>query len=230
VQNAIVERKEGAEIAAAIEIQRMWRGYRARYKLKSILKFHPKLVMPLKKVKLSKIAAIKIIKSAWKSYQDRKTFKCYLAIMNFHKKGDPMTLLRYINPLEAKLLDKSSGAIVRFRLGGDTFPPKIFYKIYTNNIVDVCSFSPRDYTAMCEKRMQAKDMHSNAPRWVPMDTASWYKRLENNGWRTVDHFRLYPKCVSDDRPVVPFHHLKYQRQEDVLRKRKQRKIEWLKNM
>jgi hypothetical protein len=37
---------------------------------------------------------------------------------------------------------------VRFRLGGATFPPLIFYKIYTHRpVTDMCAFSPRDYVA-----------------------------------------------------------------------------------
>lgn len=77
--------------------------------------------------------------------------------------------LQSINPREAALLDSAAGLHVRLRLGGVTFPPTIYYKIFTHKAVcDVgaCgrrgiaghprpsthsvalagSFSPKDYT------------------------------------------------------------------------------------
>ena len=38
---------------------------------------------------------------------------------------------------------------VRFRLGGDRFPPLIYYKLYIHSgLCDVNSFAPRDYVGM----------------------------------------------------------------------------------
>ncbi len=37
-----------------------------------------------------------------------------------------------INPREAALVDAAAGIHVRFRLGGSTFPPLVFYKIFTH--------------------------------------------------------------------------------------------------
>ena len=57
-------------------------------------------------------------------------------------------LLRAVNPREANMSDAACGVHVRFRLGGTTFPPLIFYKIYTHRpVTDMCAFSPRDYVA-----------------------------------------------------------------------------------
>lgn len=48
------------------------------------------------------------------------------------ERGDPRELLRVINPREAALVDAAAGIHVRFRLGGSTFPPLVFYKIFTH--------------------------------------------------------------------------------------------------
>lgn len=32
--------------------------------------------------------------------------------------GDPATIMKYINPIEAKLIDSASGIHIRFRLAG----------------------------------------------------------------------------------------------------------------
>ena len=49
--------------------------------------------------------------------------------------GDPKEILKSINPREAQLLDAAAGAHVRFRLGGSSWPPLIFYKIFTHRPV-----------------------------------------------------------------------------------------------
>ena len=51
--------------------------------------------------------------------------------MNLNR-GNPSFLLKAINPVEAQLLDFSVNAHVRFRLGGDSFPPNIYYKVNIN--------------------------------------------------------------------------------------------------
>ena len=68
-----------------------------------------------------------------------------------------------------------------------TFPPTIFFKIFTHrSVVDMCSFSPRDYTAMSERKMLCKDVHNNKDsRAIPIDKEKWYKRIESNGWRPL---------------------------------------------
>ena len=40
-----------------------------------------------------------------------------------------------------------TGTHVRFRLGGHTFPPSIYFKIYTHRpLCDINAFAPRDYS------------------------------------------------------------------------------------
>ena len=55
-------------------------------------------------------------------------------------------MLRSINPREASLFDEAAGIVLRFRLGGASFPPLIYYKIFTKApLCDVNAFAPRDY-------------------------------------------------------------------------------------
>ena len=59
-------------------------------------------------------------------------------------------------PQEAELAgDAALGSHVRLRLGGYTFPPTIYYKIYTHrSVADIGAFAPRDYLlqAMVDRR------------------------------------------------------------------------------
>ena len=97
---------------------------------------------------------------------------------------------------------------VRFRLGGQSFPPVMFYKIFLHGpMCDVGAFAPRDYTE--ERQLQAKQLHNHGPdsdateyaeaklrvgssyfgasvkAVGPTGTANWYKRSENNEWRPI---------------------------------------------
>lgn len=64
-------------------------------------------------------------------------------------RGNPAKLLKGINPLEATLLETAVDCHVRFRLGGDTFPPNIYYKIFSKtNVCDINAFAPRDYSSL----------------------------------------------------------------------------------
>jgi hypothetical protein len=55
--------------------------------------------------------------------------------------------LKFINPKESQLIEAASGLHIKFRLGGRNFPPTVYYKIFAHKpIIDMNSFSPRDYT------------------------------------------------------------------------------------
>lgn len=44
----------------------------------------------------------------------------------------------------------------------DMFPPNVYYKVFTHRpIVDLCAYSPRDYTAMAYKKNLPREMHNN---------------------------------------------------------------------
>jgi hypothetical protein len=49
--------------------------------------------------------------------------------------GEPRQMLRCINAREAALVDPAAGLHVRFMLGGSSFPPLVFYKIFTHRPV-----------------------------------------------------------------------------------------------
>ena len=134
--------------------------------------------------------------------------------------------------MESKYIDNASGIHVRFRLGGEKFPPYIMYKIYTHHpLVDLGSFAPRNYTLETSKKAMPYVLFNKT---AVLDTrhAGWYDRVENNGWRSISEkwtigstgFKLQEK------QSVPFHHNKPLLRSFVEQKKKQRQIEWMNKM
>ncbi|KAI3355116.1 hypothetical protein L3Q82_017988 [Scortum barcoo] len=171
---------------------------------------------------LQQVAA-RIIQKAWRRYVHREVFNYFKGLIYQCNQQDPQKILKTVNPREAELLDAAAGVFIRFRLGGPTFPPSIYYKIFTHRpITDVCASSPKDYTQLGLKE----------PSSWQEDRSGWYQRMENNSWR------LYcSKVVSTGDPAeigadkkMDFHYSRLHRQQDVDRWRKRRKIEWLKQM
>ncbi|XP_046327740.1 uncharacterized protein LOC124111893 [Haliotis rufescens] len=182
--------------------------------------------------------AVIIIQRAWRRHIDIQVYRYYRDLINFRTRGDPGLMLRCINPNEAKMLDSAAGIHVRFRLAGERFPPNIYYKIFTHRtIVDMCANSPKDYTRPEAKQTKAKDKHTKNRAVIGpgTDKDGWYQRVENNGWRLVSD-RLIHHIMSD--PVTwqtsnkkyEFHHDKLARKQDVEKRRKQKKIDWMKKM
>ncbi|XP_078078957.1 protein MFI [Mustelus asterias] len=178
----------------------------------------------------------KIIQRAWRRHVDTQLFKHYKNIINFRGQGNPQFMMKCINPIEAKLLDSAAGVHVRFRLGGETFPPKIYYKIFTHRtVVDICANSPKDYTHPGLKQKLPRQIHNYNPvKDQEDDRNGWYKRIENNDWRnlsdkylgtTTDYMEFEP-----NKKTTKFHHCKLQRRQEVTKKQKQRKIEWMTKM
>ncbi|XP_011840148.1 PREDICTED: uncharacterized protein C11orf65 homolog [Mandrillus leucophaeus] len=64
------------------------------------------------------------------------------------------------------------------------------------------------------------------------DHSGWYRRIENNGWRPVsDTFWLSTdSIVVEDKKESEFHFSKLKRRQDLEKKRKLRKIEWMRQM
>lgn len=167
-----------------------------------------------------------------------QVYKYYRDLINFKTRGNPSVMLRCINPNEAKMLDAAAGINIRFRLAGARFPPNIYYKIFTNRpIQDLCANSPKDYTKPGAKRLTAKDQHNNSRvKNLPQDDEnSWYKRTENNGWRLVSdrlihHIMNDPVTWETSNKEYKFDHSRLQRRQDVNRRKKQKKIEWMQKM
>ncbi|XP_072545471.1 protein MFI [Salminus brasiliensis] len=177
--------------------------------------------------------AATVIQRTWRRRVNIAVFKYFKSLLNFRNQGDPRLLLRCVNPREADMLDAASGVYIRFRLGGTTFPPNIYYKIFTHHpIVDLCASSPRDYTHAGQKRPVPIQIHNGQPV-VKDDRSGWYYRVENNSWRLLSgkiHPFGDPVTQNASKKGTQFHHCTIRRQQDVERKKKIRKIEWMKKM
>ncbi|XP_028972212.2 protein MFI isoform X2 [Esox lucius] len=178
-------------------------------------------------------SAARIIQRTWRRHVDTRVFQYFKNLVRFRSRGDPRLLLRRENPNEADILDAAAGVHIRFRLGGTSFPPSIYYKIYTHRpIVDMCANSPMDYTHPGQKRPIPRQTH-NQRSLAQDDRVGWYHRVENNGWRLLSgKSTLLGDIITleTNGKKVEFHHSKLQRRQDVERRRKRRKIEWMKHM
>ena len=175
------------------------------------------------------------LQRAWRRFTNRQIFRYFRDMILFHEQGDAAQLLKSINPREARLMDIAAGIHVRFRLGGVTFPPTVYYKVYTHAPVsDIGAFAPRDYTA--HKQAPAIVLHNHAKpgrQRPPQGHSGWYRRVENNGWRPV-----VAKAWRDIDPVatataarpVVWHHSKLKRRDELARQRKQKKVAWMQKM
>ncbi|XP_059900694.1 protein MFI-like isoform X4 [Gadus macrocephalus] len=112
------------------------------------------------------------------------------------------------------------------------FPPSIYYKIFTHRpIVDMCANSPKDYTLPGHKCPVPRQTHNGLPL-IPENRSTWYRRVENNGWRLLSG-KLGPLCNPvelDADKKMEFHHCKLQRRRDLEQRRRKRKIEWMRQM
>ncbi|XP_013915881.1 PREDICTED: uncharacterized protein C11orf65 homolog [Thamnophis sirtalis] len=171
-----------------------------------------------------------IIQKTWKKWLDMGVFEYYKELIGFKQYGEPSQLMKYIEPREAEFLDAAAGVHIKFRLGGDKFPPSIYYKIFTHRpIVDLCANSPKDYAKIATKPNLRKLEKGS----VNESTSDWYKRIENNGWRllSIRYWKgVDPLTTKDNTKIQEFHHSPQQRKRNMVKKRKERKIAWLKKM
>lgn len=179
--------------------------------------------------------AVSRIQRLWRRYSSVRIYRYYRDMIRFRERGDPALLLRTINPKEIEYMDPAMGAHLRFRLGGITFPPIIYYKVFTHRpVTDINSFAPRDYTS--EVTLGPRNKHSHPIPGVEEllnDTSGWYQRVENNGWRPISE-----RILLDVDPITqftsakrrPFHYNPVVRKEDAERKRKARQREWMQKL
>ncbi|XP_030623424.1 protein MFI [Chanos chanos] len=177
--------------------------------------------------------AARVIQRTWRKHVAKVLFRHLKNIVRFHNQSDPRPLLRHINPREAEILDVATGAYIRFRLGGTSFPPNIYYKIFTRcPIVDLCASSPRDYTSAQQKKPLPRQIY-NCHLVTYDDRSGWYCRVENNGWRLLSRKETPlgdPITWLTSHKKLKFHYSKMCRQRDFERKKKIRKIEWMRKM
>lgn len=174
------------------------------------------------------------MQDAWKRYINRQIFRFYVDLIKFRERGDPQLMLKCINPREGSLMDAAAGVHVRFRLGGPSFPPTIFYKIFCHApVADIGAFAPKDYMTS-RKRPTTKMVHNNVS--VPGgDRSRWYSRVDNNDWRPISDKMLQDAetivAERDAGYTIPkyasFHHSRLKRQEDVHLRIKRNRRKWL---
>ncbi|XP_066103466.1 protein MFI isoform X1 [Saccopteryx bilineata] len=173
--------------------------------------------------------AARVIQKAWKRFLDITVYQHFKSLIDIRRQGEPRQIVRYINPKEAELLDAAAGVHVRFRLGGVKFPPDIYYKIFTErHIEDLCANSPRDYTKLRAKYAS----HIKSDNLEEEDHSGWYRRVENNGWRPVsERFWMSAEdVIVGDKKESKFHFSKLKRRQDMEKKRKIKKIEWMRQI
>ena len=108
-------------------------------------------------------------------------------------------------------------------------PPSFSPQLFTNQaITDINAFAPRAYNT--ENRTHATSAPGKTDKAIK---DNWYKRVENNGWRPIsDRLLLEDDEIvkkSSSKPVA-WHHSKLVRQVDLLKKRKRKKLQWMKKM
>ncbi|XP_062830681.1 protein MFI isoform X2 [Anolis carolinensis] len=174
--------------------------------------------------------AASVIQKAWKRWQDMAVFDYYKGLIGFKQRGKPSSLMRYIEPREAEYLDAAAGIHIRFRLGGLKFPPSIYYKIFTHRpIVDLCAYSPKDYAKLALKTREERKRQGKNDK----DHSNWYKRIENNGWRLLSlrFWKVMDSITSEDNnKTKEFQYSKLMRKQEIEKRRKRKKIEWLKKI
>lgn len=203
--------------------------------------------------------AAQSIQLCWRSFCNRRIYRFFNDLLKHKLQGEPADLLRAIVPGESDLLDKASGVHVRFRLGGAVFPPKVFFKVYTHRpLCDVNSFAPRNYTSEApagtfQDHLKPENLSSKIKQLSTIRVGSrlfeasvsaatnmntWYRREENNEWRTISATKVeelfnppdYLRSTSDYRNLhtaKQFHYSRLRRQQDILNERKRRKREWM---
>lgn len=136
--------------------------------------------------------------------QNTRIYCFYRELIKMREKCDPRQMLKYINPKEAQMIDRSQALHIRFRLGGvfrtnqAQFPPTIFYKIFIHrNMIDLNSFSPRDYTASSSRQELPAKLFLKDLGPLPVkgqmgkskvNKDEWYAREDSNNWRPVLDF------------------------------------------
>ena len=199
--------------------------------------------------------AARLVQRLVRRRRDAAIFRHYKSLIDFHDAGDPAAMLRSINPGEASMMDAASGAFVRFRLGGRSFPPGIYYKIFTRTaICDMGAFAPRNYAAVPSGGDEAGTLHARGDAEdqafirigrtefkasIGAEEAKskegWYMRRENNGWRPVAPRLLQdakedPVTVDTGAKVINYHHDRIKRQSDRAAARDTKRREWMLRM
>jgi len=162
---------------------------------------------------VKRLRAVQKIQRRWRGANDVRMFRVLKDLITFKHQGDPHLLLRSMCPRESQLLDPACRNHVRLRLGGTSFPPQIYYKIFARGVVDINAFAPREY---CDPRR-----------------AITYERYENNGWRALSG---RPGAEKDEiewhtgRKRERWNHVARIRHEVRRKRRIDRRLVWIEKM
>jgi hypothetical protein len=140
------------------------------------------------------------ISRAWRGHVSRRAYRRVRDFVLARDWSHPADVLLGVTP-EASLADEAAGTHVRLRLGGETFPPGVYYRIHTHRpVADVCAFAPRDYDAEaragarrggCARRLvlgaRVGDEKKTAAAGLLSRRAAPYRREERalNAWRPL---------------------------------------------
>ena len=191
---------------AALLIQNSWRhSYQQHYLNESSYMSHDQYLTPEDKYAAK-------IQNVWRKSSSVRIYKFYRDLIGFKLSGDPKLLLKTINPVEASLFDGATKIHIRLRLGGSSFPPTLYYKIFSSApMCDIGAFAPRDYvSSVSNMQVDPDKLHNKSllsQKQFPgrfdgsvvvgksefaatgmlgeEGTEGWYQRIENNGWRAV---------------------------------------------
>lgn len=177
-----------------------------------------------------------------------RTYRYYRDLIYFRESSDPISLMRLINPKESKLLDLSTDIKIRFRLSAPIekvgssalsssalSPPQIMYKIYINKkIVDLNSFSPRNYIHVAQKLPKHIFNHSGSIGINVQKCDGFYSRVENNEWRTVDDSDLLAASENSSghaslfsrKETKLYHHDRKKRRSVSVKRKKETEEKW----
>ena len=194
-----------------------------------------------------------MIQNCWRSFCNKRIYNYYRTLVIAKLNGAPADLLRNIVPREVDLLDNASGIHIRFRLGGISFPPKIYFKVFTHRpLCDIGAFAPRNYlkdtpqvydslrqTNKIKLRVGAKEFSGILNVGLKTNFNDWYTREDANNWRPIAFETIYnaleppgkltarkegSKCGSTSRSY--YQDLIQNHSRFVMKKRRQ--IEWRK--
>ena len=131
--------------------------------------------------------AARVIQRAFRAHVDRRIYHFFRHLIRLRTHTSPASLLHALAPGDSLVADPAQGLYVRLRLAGPVWPPVLLYKVYTRTaVVDVGSFAPRDYYE--DGRRQGKGGRGGGggeDGGGGTDVSRWYVRWENNGWRVV---------------------------------------------
>lgn len=183
--------------------------------------------------------AARIIQCAWRRWVNKAPFKwCKNMLYHADKSDTAKTLLKFMSPRDANMIDSATGVKVRLRLGvhcdQDGEKLAIFYKLFTSRpVIDLCESSPRQYTHAHTK--QQTFIHTKNKTLMPLPKEEFYQRSENNDWRVVawDALKSTAGVVAQSRlsqPRKDYHFSSSVRLENRHLKRKEKQRAWMSSL